>query len=391
MLQAKIFELMHKYKKADSNCVVLIACWMKPRVAKIGYAIRQKGYRVILFLEQQNSKEINKFNYKFYDDIYIFQSEEDIYCNCLKLKPLVYHLFTEANVSGWAEYLISRKDNLGKIVYDQYDVYRGLSRIHNRSIQKREKYCFENADGICCRSFETQYLKYRFHYHFNGKRILFLDYCWNKYTFARKAKKTDEGLQIVYGGRIVPPYSQDILGRTEWEALCFIAESLKRKKGCLTVIPLELNETHEDFVKLAEKNPFFKLKKPMKFQALIKYESNMDYGIDCLEFQNKMDEYEKIFAGTTDYRAKAKYYATNKFFDYIDAGIPILYGKKNEMFGRCFARYGAAIPCAVEDMPDMLDELKANRDQYAENVKVARETLSIEKQINRLIEFYKSL
>lgn len=142
---------------------------------------------------------------------------------------------------------------------------------------------------------------------------------------------------------------------------------------------------------MKEKNPFFKLKKPMKFQALIKYESNMDYGIDCLEFQNKMDEYEKIFAGTTDYRAKAKYYATNKFFDYIDAGIPILYGKKNEMFGRCFARYGAAIPCAVEDMPDMLDELKANRDQYAENVKVARETLSIEKQINRLIEFYKSL
>lgn len=391
MLMTKIFELLHKYKKTELDCVVLIACMIKPRVTKIGYALRQKGYRVILFLEEQNSRGLNKANYKFFDNICIFRSEQEVYCKCLIVKPLVYHIFTEANVSSWAKYLISRKDILGKIVYDQYDIYRGICRIHNRRLLENEKFCFENADGLCCRSFESQYLKQRFHYRFKGKRILFMDYCWNKYFYAHKAKKRDDALQIVYGGRILSPQSEDILGRTEWEALYFIAESLKQKKGFLTVIPSELNATHRDFVKLAEENEFFKLKQPLKFRDLIKFESNMDYGIDCLEFQYKMEEYEKVFTGVTDYRAKAKYYATNKFFDYLDAGIPIIYGRKNEIFGRCFARYGAAIPCAVEDMPNMLDELKAKRNQYAENVKVARETLAIDNQIGRLIEFYKSL
>ena len=29
---------------------------------------------------------------------------------------------------------------------------------------KREKFCLENADGLCCRMFETQYLKQKYHY-----------------------------------------------------------------------------------------------------------------------------------------------------------------------------------------------------------------------------------
>lgn len=387
----KIREVFHKQRKFQPDCVVLIAGLIKPRIAKIGYALRKKGYEVILLLEDTKSGSISNSGYRFYDRLYLFSSPEDVYCKCLAIRPLAYHIFTEASVSAWAEYLMHRKSQLGKVVYDQYDVYRGMNRIHNRNLERREKYCFENADGLCCRSFETQYLKQHFHYKFNGKRILFLDYCWNKYHYPHYEKSTDESLQIVYGGRILPPQSKDVFGQMEWEGLNFIADSLKQKKGTFTVIPVELTKSHDDFLKLEEKNPFFKVTRPMKYSELLKYESNMDYGIDCLEFQYKMNEYERQFAYVTDYRAKARYYATNKFFDYLDAGIPIIYGRKNEMFGRYFARYGVAIPCAVENLPHKMDELKKNRNQYAENIKQAKEKLAIENQIERLIDFYQSL
>jgi len=386
----KINEVLHKYRKTDSKCIVLVAFLIKPRIVKIGYALRKKGYKVILFLEENNKKGLYNSKVRFFDRVSLFKSKEEVYCKCLMLNPLVYHLFTEASVNEWAEYIVDRKQKIGKIVYDQYDVYKGICRIHNRNWEKREKKCFENADGICCRSFQTQYLKHYMGYRFKGKRILFLDYCWDKYHFVND-KKDNENLQIVYGGRILSPNSKDTLSLVEWETVCYIAKKFKKHKAYFMIIPTKSATEYPEFLKLKRDNQYLKIEEPMNFDELIRYESKMDYGIDCFEFQCKMDEYEIMFKGIADYRADAKYYATNKFFDYLDAGIPIIYGRKGELFGRYLSHFGVAAACAVEDMPYMLDELKRKRGEYTENVKRARKALAIENQIGRLIDFYKSL
>lgn len=384
--------MLKAIRKYNPKCIVMISDSMKPRIAKIGFALRKKGYFVVFIMKKEEKSAVFHTDVKFFDRILFFKDSKDAYTKCLRYAPLVYHIFSEAKVETWVEHLLKNKNELGKMVYDQYDVYRGLASVYIEGCAEREKYCMENADGLCCRHFETQYLKHKFHYEFKGRRILFLDYCWNRYPVRKREKAEQEPLEIVYGGRILPRRTNAVLGKTEWEAIEFLAGNCEASGNNLSMIPSSECDKRlfRDFFRLDKRLAHFTLKKTMPYKELICYESGMDYGIDCLEFQNKAEEYKK-YCRLTDYEAKARYYATNKFFDYLDAGIPIIYGRKGEMFGRYLADYGVAVPCALENMPREFQHLKGKRNQYAKNVIRARKELSVENQIGRLIHFYKTL
>lgn len=373
--------------------VVLIADHLKPRVCKIGYALRKKKYFVILLYERKNAHEIKQLDMKCFDRVLTFEDYNELFCKSIIFSPLVYHVFSEAHIQEYVIKLIENKHKIGKIVYDQYDVLRGLYSKRNKKQEEMERYCLENADGLCCRHFETQYLKKKFHYQYKGKRILFLDYCWNCYHNEINLGNSNKKLKLVYGGRILPYITSDVMKSMEWEGFKFIADTVKEQQGYFVIIPNKKWEEREnkDFISLAQENNHIKLKAPMSFKQLIKYESRMDYGIDCVEFQNKMNEYKKKFGDLYDYEAKSYFYATNKYFDYLDAGIPAIYGRKRELFGRLLERYGGAIYCPLEELPKKFRELERNRDINKDRVRIARDKLAIERQIDRLIDFYISI
>lgn len=386
----KLLLVVRPLIRKNENEIVFIADYLKPRIHKMGYALRRKGYRVVLLLDEMGAGNFANVDMECFDKVVVFRSKEDVFLKCLCFKPLVYHLFSEANVKDYSQYLISKKLLVGKFVYDQYDVFKGLSRFKNATIESREKYCFENADGICCRSFETQYLKHKYNYHFSGKRILFLDYCWNRYRFEPKNQDENDSLKFVYGGRLLSPRTRDVLETIEWEGFQYIANEAVKQNNYFVIIPSQAYERKDmiRFISLSNSNSHVKIKKPMSFKKLINYENTMDYGIDCAEFQSKMDDYERQFGYIYDYRAKARYYATNKFFDYIDAEIPALYGRKDEMFGKYLEKYGGAIPCSLEELPMKMEQLKKDRNINKQKVREAKEFLSIDNQIGRLITFY---
>lgn len=387
-----LLENKHKKNRVKGNEVVLIAERIKPRIAKIAYALKRKNFRVILCLEKRNKKEIENVNKSFFSNIYFFTGKEDLYKRCLSFSPVAYHLFTEATVAEWAEYIISKKTVLGKIIYDQYDIYRGFLTEDLDDNAKREKYCLEHADGICCRMFETQYLKQVYQYHFAGKRLLFLDYCWNNMSIAPK-KKVGRRLRMVYGGRLIPRPNDNVERyKIELNGFNFIAETLHNSGNYFVIIPSTLceGEKYSAYRNLKRKYSHFILKEPMDFDKLIQYESYMDYGIDCVELEEDIASYcgqEKKF----NVRAKNQYYATNKYFDYLDAGVMPIYGRKNELFGWYLERFGGAVKCSLEEMPDKINILKKNRVTNNKNALQAREIFSIEKQIGRLINFYKKV
>ena len=393
LIMIKVLLFIRPWRKQRDNTIVFVVDYVKPRVIKIGYALKKKHYRVVLFLNDDSKESLAKDNKKYFDKIIPFKSEIKLYMNCLFVKPLVYHIFSEADVKVRTENLIKNKKNIGKIVYDQYDVFKDFSRYKNRACERREKFCFENADGICCRSFETQHLKHKYGYSF-AKRILFFDYCWN-WNYLQEDQSNDKGrknLKIIYGGRLLSSRSQDVLEKIEWDGFSYMASVLERSKGYFVIVPSrKCDAAYYKFLDLEKKNKFVKIKNPMSLRKLLQYESHMDYGIDCVEFQSKTDEYVKMFGYVYDYKSKARYYATNKYFDYVDAGIPALYGRKNEMFGRYLARYGAAIPCSLEELPEKLEWLEKNKEINKEKAKRAREILAIENQIDRLIKFYHQL
>lgn len=172
----------NRLKRVNNKEVVLIAQYIKPRVSKIGYALRNKKFKVILMVPRGAEEQLNSTNKKYYDKLLFFSNSEELMAKCLIFSPLVFHIFTEAYVPDWAAFIVKNRDKIGKIVYDQYDIYRGLVVKTFDQFAKNEKFCLENADGLCCRMMETEYLRENYKYNYKGKRILFLDYCWNTYN-----------------------------------------------------------------------------------------------------------------------------------------------------------------------------------------------------------------
>lgn len=389
----KILEKIHRQKSVKNNEVVLIAQHMKPRIAKIGFALRRRNFRVVLFLEKENREELKRAEETFFNNIYFFDEKKELYIKCLFFSPTVYHIFTEASVAEWAEYLMQRKNTLGKIVYDQYDIYRGFVTDVLDEIGEREKYCLENADGLCCRMFETQHLKHKYHYQFKGKRLLFLDYCWNNSNNASVVRRSKGNLKFVYGGRLLArPITNVDRYKIELNGFEHIAKIVQDNNAYFVILPCTScnGSRYSAYQNLKRKYSHLLIKEPMNFKKLINYERHMDYGIDCVELNEDIEAYcgkKNAF----DIKAKNHYYATNKYFDYLDAGVMPIYGRQGELFGNYLARFGGAVWCSLEEMPDKINELRKNRDINKKKACKAREVFAIENQIGRLIAFYKEI
>lgn len=388
-----VCEMVHKQKKEKQQEIVLVAQNIKPRLAKIAYASKKKGKKTVLLLEECSKPELNKTDITFFDRIIFFTDKEDALRKCLLRKPLVYHIFVEAVVEEWAEYLIQNKKKLGKIVYDQYDIYRGFVTDRYDEISKRERYCLENADGLCCRMFETQYLKKKYAYQFQGERLLFLDYCWDGYHDAGTVRDTSKGLRLVYGGRLLAKTNlNNDRYRIELNGFSHIAEFAQNNNAYFVIIPSVsvAEKGYGEYRSLARRYTRLLLKEPMSFHRLIRYESQMDYGIDCVELNADIDAYcEKKNA--FNMRMKNKYYATNKYFDYLDAGIMPIYAREGELFGKYLARFGAAFYCPLEMMGEKEEELRKARQSNKKKIYKAVKLFSIENQIERLIKFYERI
>lgn len=395
MVKGVIKELKKLYgrKNTEKRVVVLIAERVKPRIVKIGHALKKRKYKVIFFLKKENRSELRRAETSFYSKVHFFNKKEDLYMKCLLFSPAMYHIFAEAVVPEWAEYLVRKKGELGKIVYDQYDVYRGIVANTFDEIAGREKYCFENADGLCCRMFESQYLKHKFHYRFKGKRILFLDYCWNYGKVPQLEVKGNSSLKFVYGGRLLAKTSVNFERyRIEVNGFEHIAKTVQANNAYFVIVPSSTCEgtAYSAYRNLRRKYSHLLIKEPMSYKRLICYEQHMDYGIDCVELEADI---EVLCNKENSFNIKAKnhYYATNKYFDYLDAGIMPIYGRKGELFGNYLAHFGGAVWCTLEEMPEKMNELKMKREENRKKACKAREIFAIENQIERLIAFYKEI
>lgn len=321
----EMLEIIHSKRKMRTQEIVLVAEDMQPRVAKIGSALKKRKFKVILLLKLPDRDELEKLDKSFFSKVSFFKGKEDLYVKCLLFSPLIYHLFMEVTVDEWAEYLIRKKNILGKVVYDQYDIYRGFFTDTLDEIGKREKYCLENADGLCCRMFETQYLKHTYHYQFKGKRLLFLDYCWNDVDVDSKPEKDGTSLKFVYGGRLIPKPRTRTEGyryKIELNGLTHIARTIQENQAYLAILPHRpcKGSDYSAYQRLGKKYSHIVIKDPMNYRKLIRYERHMDYGLDCLELNEDIERYS-IQKNAFNMKAKNRYYATNKYFDYLDAGV----------------------------------------------------------------------
>jgi len=349
-------------KEIPDTAFLLVTDRYLIRVDKIAYAIQSLGENSIVLITRTR-----KFRFS---NIYRAQFSVRSYYKTAwiikKLKPKIIHVF-----SSWsfdlAYYLIRHKQHIpAKIVFDDYDVFAGM--LDKKSVSfyypgqfKKEKYCLENADGLCCRSLETQYCKQSLHYTILGRRIFFAEYMWNKAL----PPSTVFTKTLVYIGN----FNNEVL---------LLAQKLKTINWSL-----EIYAAHYAREKVSEACDNLIIHSPVNSNELIK--TLQRYPISIQLPRCILDSSDFIYRPE-----KYLYSASGKIFDYLEAGLKVMIA--DEVFQRwLLMRYGSAIEIDSNDPLEDIVRKLSNFELPISKKGFSPNHLTLKEQAPRLERFYNSL
>lgn len=370
--------------KRNKNRILFVVNNFSPRVVKIAKALKKSGKEVIIFLD---AKMKNPEWIKFYEALQeegirncFYKYIEELLYLLLRERGFVIHIFSH----GWDPYtsyiLVKFQDFIGRIVFENYDIINGFYTNFSEENMKLEKYCMEQSRGICYRESGLEYLIDTLHFKMQGKTIRFWDYCSESDVINKKSKDSDE-LSICYSGGVITEeeYSDCPLG-----GFFKIAENCEKHKCHLHIYPSVWDENkYRKYIEKDHEDRYFHFHRTLPYDKLIREIAQYDYGF----IPASDDIWDKEYSG---YNTKYKYiYAsTNKFFDYLDAGLPVIAAAPLQM-AQFFEKKGVLINWTIGQYD--FDYLKNMRGSMSENVAKTKKEMQIGNQINRLIDFYESL
>lgn len=371
-------------KKQDH--VLLVLEHPSPRAVKMIKALKGAGKQILVFINKQKAENPMYAlwcNSLKSESCHYYGSVEELIYMLVKNKGMAIHVFSAPWGAISVPYILVRlQADIGKVVFDEYDIANGFYTIVDERTLSMERYCLENAAGICYREFSIEPLTDDLNFDIKGKAIRFFDYCSLESSMAEKGRiKEENGLSLCYAGGInIEEEYPDI----PWVLSMAFIEMCEKNGCCLHIYPPDWNE--EKYKKYIEKDKgsnYFYFHKPVCHDALSKEMSIYDYGI----IMTYDDVWEKEAYGYAT-KDKCLYFASNKLFDYLDAGLPII----------------AAVPLKMveylEEMGVLLkwtngqydfDYLAAVKEEMRARVPSAREKLRIDNHIGELWEFYESL
>jgi hypothetical protein len=364
--------------------VVFVSDRPSLREAKLAYGLRQNGWQVVLLHREPAPFDLSRC---FHETLQFSDAREALAMAC-RYAPVVYHLFSSWNFEVAATFIRCKP---GKIVFDDYDVLAGMIRPsylepHYTPQVALERYCLENADGLCCRSLETQYPKRRMGYRYRGKRLLLLDCCWNDQPLPPRPPTSSE-LHLVYAGNVPFPEADS----DKESAFVKRAEAVTAQGIHLHVYPSQDawarffdKNPPKQVARLLQTNPRFHLHQPVRADALAVEIGRYDAGwFDVAAFA---DVYDDLYTPE-----KYVYASTNKIFDYLDAGLPAaLNAPRFQEFLARRLRVGFKVNAAFDaGVGGYLSS--ANWHALRSNIGKARQSLHAPQQAGRLIAFYNSL
>lgn len=361
--------------------IVFVVESLSPRVIKIKKSLEKNGKEVIVLMNKDIQGEpwdkyISALNsdYEFYGTI------EELFMLIKKYSGRVIHMFMDSSRLYVSYFIIKNQEYLGKAVFETCDIYSGFYVSASEYEIELEKYCLENALAICYREYSLEYLTKVMNYDIKGKALRFYDYC-SENQMDTRIKTEDNELSLCYAGSVI---TEEDYEDCPFGAFLEFANICKKNKCHFHVYPFHWDEKHyRVYIEEAKKNLYFHFHMPISYDKLSEELSQYDYGI-CL---TRDDVWEKEISG---YNTKYKYiYAgTNKYFDYLDAGLPIITATPQK-FIQDLEREGVLINWTIGQYD--FEYLKEIKEQIRAHVKDVRDKFKIDRNITQLLEFYDSL
>lgn len=338
------------------------------RECKLYHAAKLCGHQVTLITHKKSVPG----NLEDYIDKYYIVSNP---WQCLRiiedLKPDVVHLFV---CYTNAQLLPVLWFSPAPVVYDPYDCIKGMFMPGHGPFwleQNAEKWCFARADHICSRSLESRYLRRQFNYQM-PTATYFPDYCWSKPLDVKQILISDgQEFHLVSCGGVIPEYID-------------VGRILAKQKIHMHIYPvpaLKKDQYEYAFARYIEEstdNAYFHFHETLPYSQLMEEIAMYDAAI--LEFPLIMN---KRYSRS---QFKTYFASSNKIFDYIEAGLPIVVPNKGTHQGRLAQRYGYAVP--ISNINETREALIA---YYKKAGSSNAGSVSIAFQARRLGKMYESI
>lgn len=378
-------------KEIDRKQIVYISGNLAPRSKKIIAALNKKNFNiVVLEYGEQYQLVVPEIMAQNIEAVYKKDSME-ILCMAMKYKPLVYYCEPAWGDCSGVEMMIRHRDLFGKIVFGTYDVLNdGYVQVSEQQKQS-ERYCLENADGVVWRWFSKQFLEEKKGFIYKGKSIQFFDYCGE--YIAEEYNNLDNKLKLCFAaGGIDGILDESILKNDgkyiEPARIDVILNKIGYRSDCIFDIYIgECSDEDKEKLDLLEKKYFnFKVFYGTKYNDLITRLAAYDYG--CLLWTDGEDIPDLESIDNVHYGSNYNNSQANICFDYLNAGIPVIATRSKKQC-EYLDRFGVLVKMNISNLD--IDYLKKNKLIYKENVGKAKDKLSIDNHIQRMIDFFEDL
>lgn len=371
--------------REEKKAIILITN-ISPRSYKIIKALKYRGFVVDCIFMQgaAGAQDVKQKIIDVVDNSIETGSYLELIVRLMTSRASFVYMFSHAwqlELLAVLSYLIYKKEFFPTIIFEQYDVGKLYTNFANL-ILDLEKFCVENADIVCDRSFEIDYLIECHNYVLKGTKVrlfdgLDSDVKVNTPTIIKKGSP----LKLCYAGGLVNIKIQDDWGWID------LAKKCEDNHCHLNVYPApgcwsrpNYKQEYEEFFEMDRNYKYFHLHDPVPYEKLVNVLSQYDYGIHPMrkiEISSKADRF-----GYYD-NFKRIYASSNHFFDYISAGIPII-GHYPERIMKFFKQIGISVDFTIEEYD--FDFLKKNLYKYHDKVKMVKENFYVN---NLIIDFLK--
>lgn len=295
-------------------------------------------------------------------------------------QPDIIHAFCEPY--NHINFLL-KNTNIPVVVSDGND-FSGISagiELLPKKIKDQEKYSLENVAGICHKGPKKELDYYRNHgYEINCSTITWMDFCDDDLFSSSKIEKLsskDGEVHVVYTG--IVSEDPDVLYINYLE----LARAFARQKIHFHIYstPEQFN-TLNKYIELDRKEAYFHFHKPLKYQLLTSEISKYDFGMWWHDPKGE-DRFTSF---------KQEVSIGNKFYTYLEAGLPVIIGENLEHGCKITREYNLGVVVSKNALNNLHEKLSEyNVANLQESVMLNRNKLSISNKSADLKAFYEEV
>lgn len=390
-LEAEIYK--YRISKAAYKNIIYVLEEETARDIKIIKALLEKGYEISVLQYGRRAKyvaekELLNLNiiHEQFDCVWEFMVKS------LKYRPMLYFFDAETTFE-YAAVSICHKDIWGRVVVAPYETFMGSFINFSEELFEDEKFCLENADAVVWRYFSKEYLENKMGYHFKGESIHLLDNCGGYELSPQLNARLDGRLKLCCVVAQIGCFLQaDSSPYTRQAKFADILDKID--VSCeLDIFAWSASEDEErQLQSLEKKYKNFKYFLKVEHKDLINRISTYDYGL-CIWTSEEIPVYpvgaETITGGSmTCTEGTYRYSVANRYFDYIDAELPII-TTLPEKLCEYLQQYDVVVGMNSSNLD--VDYLKKNKGYYKEKAKAAKKELLMSKHISKLTDMFEKI